>query len=290
MESAFDMDESLISHVSDTALWIAAIRAQETERRDAVFKDPLAGTLAGERGRQIVASIPHGEAMAFAMVVRTTAIDRLIGHAIASGVDTVINLGAGLDTRPYRMSLPAGLAWIEVDYPHLIAYKNDQLLSEKAVCALERMSADLSQETETDELFSRIGSRTKNALVITEGLIGYLANEQAAALSRKLFAVPSFRYWIQDYSQGRMRKNRRTRQIGAKFKHAPWQFSVADPLGFFGQHGWTVRERIFILDEAERIGRAFPVMFPWSLLLRLFPATIKKLGNKTYGYVMFGRS
>ena len=46
-------------------------------------------------------------------VVRTVVIDRYLQEAIARGVDTVVNLGAGLDTRPYRMTLPASLSWVE---------------------------------------------------------------------------------------------------------------------------------------------------------------------------------
>jgi hypothetical protein len=38
-----------IADVSDTALWIAAYRARETERAGALFHDPLAGRLAGDR-------------------------------------------------------------------------------------------------------------------------------------------------------------------------------------------------------------------------------------------------
>ena len=47
--------------------------------------------------------------------------------ALREGVDTIVNLGAGLDTRPYRMSLPASLHWIEADYAHLIEYKEAAL-------------------------------------------------------------------------------------------------------------------------------------------------------------------
>jgi O-methyltransferase involved in polyketide biosynthesis len=47
-----------IQSVSDTGLWMAAVRAAETARRDAAFKDPLAAMLAGERGLRIARSMP----------------------------------------------------------------------------------------------------------------------------------------------------------------------------------------------------------------------------------------
>jgi len=42
-----------LRHISDTALWVAVYRAEESERTDAVFRDPYASKLAGERGTQI---------------------------------------------------------------------------------------------------------------------------------------------------------------------------------------------------------------------------------------------
>jgi O-methyltransferase involved in polyketide biosynthesis len=50
--------DPLISNVSDTARWVAVYRAWESARPDALFRDPLAGRLAGERGRAIAAAAP----------------------------------------------------------------------------------------------------------------------------------------------------------------------------------------------------------------------------------------
>ena len=76
----------------------------ESARSDALFHDPLAGGLAGERGLRIARSRPDG---AWVVAIRTVLIDAFLRSAIVSGIDTVINLGAGLDTRPYRMDLPS---------------------------------------------------------------------------------------------------------------------------------------------------------------------------------------
>lgn len=39
----------------------------------------------------------------------------------------VVVLGAGLDSRPWRLTLPSGIAWFEVDMPACIAKKQAQL-------------------------------------------------------------------------------------------------------------------------------------------------------------------
>ena len=279
----------LIENISDTALWIAAFRARETARADAVFKDHLADKLAGKKGHQIVDATPNSAAMAYAMVARTTAIDRLVMDTISMGIDTVINLGAGLDTRPYRLSLPPQLQWIEVDFPHLVQYKEERLKDDLPVCRLERIGADLSREKERQTLLQQLGTKTTRALVITEGVIGYLTNEEAGKLAADLASVSGFEYWIMDLSQGRYRRNRRSRQLNEILKNTPIRFTHPRPIDFFSNYGWKIHTYIGILDETERIGRPFPTLFPWNILLKLFPKTIRRLGNKTYGYALFDR-
>src|SRR4051812_32770729 len=106
-----------IQHVSDTAIWVAHYRALESERPDALFRDHLAQVLAGTRGREISESFGRTSRYSrWSVIIRTVVIDQLLQKLAGEGVDTVLNLGAGLDTRPYRLALPPALRWIEVDY------------------------------------------------------------------------------------------------------------------------------------------------------------------------------
>ena len=107
------MPKPLVSNVSDTARWVAAIRADESRRPDAIFHDPLAGKLAGDHGHAIAEASARRSGASWPMVARTKVIDDLIATALAEGCDRVLNLAAGLDTRPYRLALPASLDWIE---------------------------------------------------------------------------------------------------------------------------------------------------------------------------------
>ena len=134
-----------ITHVSDTARWVAIYRAMESERPDALFRDPFARRLAGPRGEEIVRAMPRGRSMAWPMVVRTAVMDELIVRAVErDGVHTVVNLAAGLDTRPYRLPIPGALRWIEADFADLLAYKEQQLAGDKPRCQLERVAIDLT--------------------------------------------------------------------------------------------------------------------------------------------------
>lgn len=275
-----------ISHVADTALWVATYRALESERPDALFHDRMAGVLAGERGKNIAAGMPYPNVMAWALVVRTVAIDELIKEAIALGIDTVVNLGAGLDTRPYRMELPSDLQWIEVDFPHMIAYKTEKLAQERPVCRLESIAADLSDIPARQTIFNRIGGEASKALILTEGVIAYLSSSDSASLSRDLFAVPSFRYWIQDYYQGGTKRWSPPR-MRRRLKESPFRFEVQDWLEFFQQQGWTILENRLASEEAERIKRPFPFLFPWSLIMLTLPKKVQEKWRRSSGYVMY---
>ena len=278
---------SSIDHISDTAFWVATYRAEESERPDPLFKDTLARKLIGERGPRIAAEMPFANKMAFGLVMRTSAIDSFVEKAIALGVDTVINLGAGLDTRPYRMSLPRSLNWIEVDFPRLIDYKNVTLINDEPVCRLERIALDLSDDIKRRALFEKLGNMTKAALVITEGVVPYLTNDQALTLARDLAAIPTFKYWVQDYRAGKLDHSSR-RALDRRLKESPLHFKVKDPIAFFAQVGWTVEQNVFLMDEAKRVGRELPLKFPWRHLGRILPRALYKLAN-VYGFVMFKR-
>src|SRR5438552_8099681 len=188
--------EPLIRNISDTARWAAVYRAHETDRPDALFRDPFAKRLAGPRGDEIYAKMPDSGRHAWAWVMRTVLFDQLITQQIAQGVDLVLNLAAGLDARPYRMPVPPSLRWVEVDLPELLAYKQEILAGEKPKCNLERIPLDLSNASARREVFDRLGRDAKKAMIITEGLLIYLSAEEVALLAEDLAKPSSFQRWV----------------------------------------------------------------------------------------------
>src|SRR5205807_8557332 len=89
--------EPLLRNISDTARWAAVYRARETERPDALFRDPFARKLAGERGEEIANSIEFSNQNTWSWIARTYLFDHFISQEIANGCDLVVNLAAGLD-------------------------------------------------------------------------------------------------------------------------------------------------------------------------------------------------
>ena len=267
-------DSGEISNVSDTALWVATFRGNEGDRADAVFHDPLSGMLAGARGRKIAASMPRSALVAWTMVVRTSAIDALIGEALRMGIDCVLNLGAGLDTRPYRLPLAASLRWIEVDFPHIVEVKNTALSGHTPACRVERVGLDLLNRATRNELFATLGAQSDNTLLIAEGVIPYFSIADAATLAGDIFAVASFRHWIMDFDNAGKRRTPRAweRRLAA----APFLFQVADWFEFFKRFDWHPHRVITSAEQSERISRPYPAAFPNGFLMRALPASVRR--------------
>jgi methyltransferase (TIGR00027 family) len=242
-----------------------------------LFRDPLAWKLAGDHGRKILATIPR-RFVGWSVVIRTVIIDAFIHQAIEAGVDTIINLGAGLDTRPYRMDLPKSLDWIEVDFPHVIELKEARLADEEPRCRLERIKFDLTDRVSRQKFFADVGARAKEVLVLTEGVIPYLSEDDVAALADDLRKADKIRFWITDYFSPQA--IRYSEKLRARFMaNAPFRFAPKDWFGFFAGHGWNAQEVRYIAEEAERLGRPIPLpalMKAWMKLVGFFASRARR--------------
>jgi methyltransferase (TIGR00027 family) len=269
--------EQPIRNVSDTALWMAYYRAEESERPDALFRDPLARKLAGERGEQVVRALRRGRAMSAPMVARTAVIDELIQRAIQAGCDVVLNLAAGLDTRPFRLPLPASLRWIEADLPELMSYKEQQLKGEQPACQLRRVTVDLADALGRKKLFDEASAAGSKVLVITEGLLGYLDPQEVAALADDLYGRPNFAMWITDLASPMVLK-RVNKAWGKELKAAQAPLKFAPPEGelFFKPHGWCAQEFRDMMAETQRLNRPLPGAWIYKVMQRLAPGYTAK--------------
>jgi methyltransferase (TIGR00027 family) len=275
-------DEPLIRDVSDTARWMAVYRAQETERPDAAFRDPFARALAGERGERIAAAMPFFQEHAWSAVARTYLFDRFITKYVAQGIDLVVNLAAGLDARPYRMDLPASLRWVEVDLPDILDYKEEILAGAKPVCALERVQLDLSNADARRGLFDRLGRGTKQALILSEGLVIYLMPQEVGALASDLARPAGFQHWVVDIaSPGLLEMLKQNAGALVSQAGAPFLFAPAEGPPFFAAYGWPATEVRSILKTAGKLQR-----LPFTLrMLSMLPDSSGAQGSRPWSGV-----
>ncbi|WP_096288023.1 class I SAM-dependent methyltransferase [Mycobacterium ahvazicum] len=252
------MAEHTITHVSDTARWTALHRATESARPDALFHDSLAGMLAGEHGRAIVANLPRSTRNGWWLVARTKLIDDAITEAIANGCDRVLNLAAGLDTRPYRLDLPADFGWVEADLPALLAEKTQVLADQTPRCRLSRTAVDLADPRARDAFLDDALDGARKALVLTEGLVVYLDEADVVSLSQAI-SRPEVAWWMLDFAGPGLRKMMNKKMPGI-LENAPFLFAPENGVAYFEELGWRTVEVESLLVAAHRFRRLPMIM------------------------------
>jgi methyltransferase (TIGR00027 family) len=273
---------SSIHDIADTAWWTAVYRARETERKNALFRDPFARRLAGARGAEIGAEAERQKGSEWSMAVRTLLFDELILEQVGKGADMVVNLAAGLDARPYRLELPSTLTWVEVDLPGVLDYKTQVLADDKPACVLERAPLDLADAAARRDLFGRLGARAARPLVVSEGLLIYLAADEVVGLARDLAAVPTFRRWILDLvSPGLLRVMRKNLGEQLTKAGARLEFGPEEGPSFFAPYGWSAVDVRPLLKVGARTGR-LPLLMR---ILAMFPEDPNRLGSRPWSGV-----
>ena len=256
------MSASPISNVSDTARWVAVYRAWESARADALFRDPYADALAGERGRAIAKLMPKQARSGWPIIARVKLIDDLVLAAIAQGCDCVLNLAAGLDARPYRLELPGSLRWIEADLPAIVEEKERALAEAKPRCQLSRIKVDLADSGARAAMLRDVVGSSHKALVIAEGLLVYLEEPQVRSLAQDLFAQAAVRWWVIDLASPELLEMMQ-KSMGRFLVSAPMKFGPSNGVAYFEALGWSATQVHSIFHAARRFGR-----LPW--FLRIF--------------------
>ena len=289
------MDDSrkVMSSLSDTAHWVAYYRAMESERPDALFRDPYARRLAGEQGERIVRSLRRGRSMSWSMIVRTAVFDEIIVERVKrESIGLVLNLAAGLDARPYRLALPSSLEWVEADLPGIIAYKQEKLAAEKPVCHLEQVAIDLREGEERRRFFARLTKRAERALVVSEGLLVYLDPAEVGTLARDLHAAGTFRFWLTDLASPKVLQfmkrpwGKQLQAAGAAFRFGP-----AEGSDFFRPFGWREAEFRDLMEESRRLNRRMSMDWMLSFWQTVMPRrTARRLKEWRSGTLLLERA
>jgi methyltransferase (TIGR00027 family) len=248
-----------ITHVSDTALMVAAARALESESADGFVHDPFAARLAGERGMAILRALPHPEMMQFGIAVRSHFLDELLLEALASNtIATVLSVGCGLDTRPWRLELPPELRWVEVDFAEMLDYKDALMSAETPRCPRERITADVTDAAQRRSIYAAAGAAP--ALMITEGLLMYLPAATVEALAAEAWQECGIAHWMNDITTSAFAKAIGMDKLTSVRNVQASDFLQGEQiLDVLRRHGWvTGARRSYVADMGfamERIRR-----------------------------------
>ncbi len=223
-----------------SAHWIAAARARESSRDDRLFDDPWAAALAGERGVTMLAASERASGGENAYLpVRTRYFDEQVAALVQHGIDQVVVLGAGLDTRPFRMALPRDLTWFEVDRPELFATKEPILADAVASCTRLAVPADLSGEWLPALRAAGFDAALPTAW-LGEGLLFYLAPEAVDALltSAAAESAPGSRF-LADVMPPDV-PGMDTYRAYCAANGQPGPYGHDDPAALFAANGWMI--------------------------------------------------
>lgn len=261
------MTDALIRNVCDTARWVAAYRAWESARVDALFHDTFAADLAGDRGQQIARIMKRrgGLGNGWPIITRTKIMDDYISASVTDGCDCVLNLAAGLDTRPFRLELPQSLRWIEVDLPEIFEHKERVLRGQSSRCQLDRRSLDLSDAAALGQLLDDIATSASRALVVSEGLLVYLEPDVARALSQAVLSRRSLHWWVVELASPGI-LTRMQRGASLELASAPMKFAPDNGVAFFEEQGWTLQDIRSLFKEGARLKRVPWFMRPFAKL------------------------
>ena len=207
------------------------------------------------------------------VLCRKRYIEDKLSEALKDGIQAVVNLGAGLDTRLYRIPAVSALTAFEIDLPENIAYKKRKLqqVLGKVPSHIQLVPLDFNSQALEDVLPAYGYQRQMKTFFIWEAVTQYLPEPavrktfeflaQAQAGSRLVFT-----YICQDFIDGRAIQGLETLYQVYRLKTQLWQFGLAPEKvpAFLSQYSWAEIEQVgskeYIARYLQPHGRIMPVM------------------------------
>jgi methyltransferase (TIGR00027 family) len=232
---------SPLAGLSGPALAIAAIRAQESVQPGRLFDDPLAAAFVAASGWTPPAGPPDRRSvlLRFWVIARTVFMDELLAAAVRDGCRQVVLLGAGLDTRAFRLPWPPGVRCFELADADLLEGKELVLAAQAAQPGCERIPVPCDFRTDwPGELLAAGFTAEQPAVWIAEGLMTYLpaaeADEVLADLSALSASGSRLGVTLSGVGGGAGGQGRAPRAAARRRSTAP-----ENPRGWLAGFGWT---------------------------------------------------
>lgn len=232
--------------ISNTAFYCCGVRMADAERDYPICGDRYAKVFMDEQGLRIYDFFKAETNANRSIIARHRIIDDLLRRALAADPGLlVITIGAGFDSRPYRLN---GGRWVELDEPQVMEYKDARLPVAACVNPLSRVAVDFA----LDSLHAKLASFSCGdpVVFVLEGVFVYLDERQIQQLLQALQALfPRHtlicdlvtRQLVEQYGRSLHQK---INEIGAAFK------AVDDPGAIFTGNGYRFKELVSIIEKA----------------------------------------
>jgi methyltransferase (TIGR00027 family) len=165
----------------------------ESARVDRLFDDPLAAEFVAAAGWHHPEDDHLGDQW---VSVRTRFFDDHLLRAVDGACRQMVNIGAGLDARAFRLRWPAPVTIFEIDLPQMLAFKDSVIANHKTDVACMRVAlpANLTQEWEEALLRNGFDPDVPTAFLV-EGVLTYLSATDVDRLMRGIgrYAAPGSR-------------------------------------------------------------------------------------------------
>jgi methyltransferase (TIGR00027 family) len=224
-----------LQEVGQTGLYTAAVRAEESMRANRLFDDPLVQAFVSH-WKYVPPSgqnSQRSEALRKFIVARTVFFDELILSACRSGCRQIVLLGAGMDTRAFRLPLPSNTCFFELDTADVLENKNQVLKGCPASSTCSRIIVPCDLRSDWLAKLKAAGFDTgRSTAWIVEGVLVYLEEDTVNDVVRAIGAMSA--------SGSRMGLDMASHD---QRESVPWRLKRStapfDPVIWLAEHGWN---------------------------------------------------
>jgi methyltransferase (TIGR00027 family) len=255
------------------AFYCCGARMQDAQHPQPICADDYAHVFMDDRGKRIFEMFKEEANCNASMLVRHRIIDDILRKFLDAEPDLcVITIGAGLDSRPYRLN---GGVWYELDEPAVVNYKNKRLLKSKSPNPLQRIGIDFC----VDNLEEKLAAIKHDGpvVIVMEGVFIYLDEQEIKTTIDSFHRLfPGHRLVCDLVNREMVEKYGRTLHekiegIGTVFKPVDY------PVGVFIRSNYQVKGRYSIVERSTDFGIN---KVPKFLLNWLFISNVQ--GNAVY--------
>lgn len=162
--------------VEQTMLTTLYLRAWESRSKDSILRDHIAAEIVDRLDYDFSKLMMRGGAgNRFMLALRAKQLDEWAADFLRRHPDAVVlHLGCGLDSRAFRLDLPVGVRWFDVDLPDVIDLRR-KLYPEPE--GYRTIGSSVTETRWLDEIPTEYP-----VLIIAEGLLMYLTENENKGL------------------------------------------------------------------------------------------------------------